>query len=752
LSIDNDKKVRDDFLVLCYFFVIIKGVALIKEYIMNKLPNIKKTKPVLNQYIINGFVMLLFCLVFVIGLVSYFISREVIIENEKEQLVHNVNMAMSLIQEEYTKGAASSVDKETLMEEVKTFLKNANRKNLEMKSDGSIQSATSEYFVILDTKGNEILHPFTELFSSEEIKNVHKKYQHIIDELIFTGLNGGGFNSYDYIYPNTLKEGTKLSYAEYYKPWDWVIVSTSYTAGFYKQLNILLLVMVVVLATTIVMGFLVSKSYTRQFMMPLNTVIQAMGQPKDKWEKLPDSSGSNTEIGQLIEGYNNIVGRLQRDKAELKRKNNHIHHLTYNDELTGLLNRRGFKALVDERIGVKCKRGTFIQFDLLDFKIINSAIGFDKGNVILKTIGEFLQEKTSDTFYAGKTSVNEFSMWIENDLRKILYEFTLEQQIFLEKYLTERGIQQTIKSHVAVSLYPEHGNDFETLYLKANIAMKEAKLKRDLKIYIYDESMENQVVNELNMRKHLKKAIKNQEIKMYYQEKYDFEENKVVGVEALSRWFSDELGVVSPNIFIPAIHQLNYDIEFGDYSIEHVFRDFKRLESIYGSDIKVSVNVSPSYLLNYQFMNNLEEKILEYRIEPSRLIIEVTEDVLIVDFDSVKKTIKKLKNIGVKISIDDFGTGYSSLNYLWRISFDEIKIDKSFIDQIEDNNELYQLFYTICNIAEIFGCELVAEGVETVEQLEMMKNSGLHVIQGYLYSKPESLDEIRERYLYGSSI
>jgi EAL domain-containing protein (putative c-di-GMP-specific phosphodiesterase class I) len=241
------------------------------------------------------------------------------------------------------------------------------------------------------------------------------------------------------------------------------------------------------------------------------------------------------------------------------------------------------------------------------------------------------------------------------------------------------------------------------------------------------------------MGNHLHKALKNHEITVYYQSKINFETKKVVGVEALARWKSEELGFVPPNIFIPAITKLNLMNEFGSYMIDQVLGSYKKIQKKYGEDVSVSINISPANFMDSKFYSRLKETVLHYQVPPEKVILEITEDVFISDYDGICDIITKVHNLGIRVSIDDFGTGYSSLNYLTNMNFDEMKIDKSFIDQIIDDEKVFKLFQILCNIAEVYGYDIVAEGVETKKQLEKIKETSLKVIQGYLFSKPEPL-------------
>jgi EAL domain-containing protein (putative c-di-GMP-specific phosphodiesterase class I) len=270
--------------------------------------------------------------------------------------------------------------------------------------------------------------------------------------------------------------------------------------------------------------------------------------------------------------------------------------------------------------------------------------------------------------------------------------------------------------------------------------MKVAKEKNDFIIHVYKDEMREQIENELMLSRHLSNAIQDREIVPYYQSKIDYRNMACTGVEALSRWFSKELGFIPPGIFIPAISKLNLTDRFTRYVLDRVLGDYRKICEKYGEGVTVSLNISPVSFLAPEFVEYVDSMLKKHKVLADRLILEITEDVLISDHRAVSKTITELHRIGVKISIDDFGTGYSSLNYLVNIDFDEMKIDKSFIHQMEKDEKAYQLLKIICEIAELHHYSLVAEGVETTAQLDLIKDTPLSIIQGYLFSKPEALD------------
>ena len=260
-----------------------------------------------------------------------------------------------------------------------------------------------------------------------------------------------------------------------------------------------------------------------------------------------------------------------------------------------------------------------------------------------------------------------------------------------------------------------------------------------MEITKYEDEMYAQLEKESKITSLAELAIHSNEFLVYYQEKVDVTTQKVVGVESLSRWYSKELGFVSPAEFIPVLHKSNLMILFTNMVLRKVVDDIEKIYSLYGEDVSVSINISPISFFSDNFVSSLQSLIESSKIKASSIVLEITEDVFISDFEVVQAKILELKNLGVKISLDDFGTGYSSLNYLSKIQFDEIKVDKSFVDNVHLDETAYSLFDAIVKIAKSLNCNVVAEGVETAEQVKVIEKSGCNIIQGYIYSKPKPL-------------
>ena len=274
---------------------------------------------------------------------------------------------------------------------------------------------------------------------------------------------------------------------------------------------------------------------------------------------------------------------------------------------------------------------------------------------------------------------------------------------------------------------------------KASLALEQSKSSKSSSITRYDQRLEDQFRNEEKMRRLLLKAIENNEFYISYQEKRDCIVGRVIGLEALARWDSPELGSVSPADFVPVIEKSNLSISFGNMIVRRVLDEYEVLSKNYKELVTVSINISPIHLSSDEFSGFIIRETLNRGIKPEQVVLEITEDSLIEDFEGVSETLYTLRKVGYKISLDDFGTGYSSLSYLARLGFDELKIDKSFVQRLGLDDRTGNLIRAIINLKDTYGISIVAEGVETENQSKTLLDLGCSVHQGFLFSRPTPL-------------
>lgn len=424
------------------------------------------------------------------------------------------------------------------------------------------------------------------------------------------------------------------------------------------------------------------------------------------------------------------VERLKVANGKLKSKNSQIEHLAYIDQMTNLYNRQRFTYLVQNTC-LKSGPGRLHVMDIANFKQINSFYGMEKGDEILAKIGTFFIEKFNERTMGGYFGANSFAVWSPVDTYlPSLQEFELELNRALDL--------STFLHFYIVEIPTDEKTDIELLYKGADISINRMKREGKKRYLTYSEYDNQEMVVYDELVRKIEHAINEKLFTVYFQEKVDSRTEKVVGLEALARLIIDD-EYISPGQFIPIIDDANLSIRFGRVIIEKVFDLYPKILEKYGSECVVSVNVSPQQLATASFIDEMKSLISMHAIDPTKLELEITENILIGDMESAVEIISKLKALGVLISIDDFGTGYSSLKYIGDLPIDVIKIDKSFIDRLSNDFKIEAVVKSIIRIAEVSNYHIIAEGVETFEQVERLKSLGCHLIQGYFYSKPKPL-------------
>lgn len=434
------------------------------------------------------------------------------------------------------------------------------------------------------------------------------------------------------------------------------------------------------------------------------------------------------------------IDRLERANNELEKGKAQIEQLAYYDSLTGLPNRHRFEAIVDERIRSGTRSAALVIFDIRNFRAINTLFGTQFGDHILGTIGSLVAHLADSDHTFARLSGDEFALWVEEYNSERLVKETRQTTASLLREIQEKyNIRFSLNLRTAVARYAEDGDDYQSLAQAAAAAMKFAKQTGNDSPVFYNEEIMEMMRRNAMMQGHLEKAVMNDEFTVEYQAKVSIRTGDTVGVEALARWNNPYLGNVSPEIFIEELTKLDRIAEFSIDIIEKVLSDIPQLRKQFGAELKVSINVPPVVFLEDGFVEVVLQRLRAHAITPDTVVLEITEDIFVDDKPRIERVFKELRSHGIGISLDDFGKGYSSLSYLSSFEFTEIKVDRLFIQNICSDSKSYALFRSICRIAEAYDYKVVAEGVETAEQIEMLKTAGCEIAQGYYFSRPEPL-------------
>jgi diguanylate cyclase (GGDEF)-like protein/PAS domain S-box-containing protein len=455
---------------------------------------------------------------------------------------------------------------------------------------------------------------------------------------------------------------------------------------------------------------------------------------------------------------NQQVIALIRDITDRKNAEEQIAYLAYHDSLTGLPNTRLFKDRLIQSIASAKRNNRLLAVLFLDldrFKIINDTMGHGVGDKLLQETSSRLLECVRDSDSVGLNAVNDFGSSVARmggDEFTIMLEgvdsiqaVSLVAQRLIDKVsepVNLDGLDVYTSTSIGVALYPNDGDCVESLLGNADAAMYHAKDQGKNNFQFYTESMNEASAERLEMENSLHKALTNNEFVLYYQPQVDVVSGKVIGMEALIRWQHPENGFISPAIFIPLAEDTGLVVEIGTWVIREACQQLASWIRAGFKPVKISVNLSAKQLQVPGLDLLISETLKEMNVPVEYLSVELTETAIIVEPEIALKRLNKIKSLGIQLSLDDFGTGYSSLSYLRRFPIDTLKIDQVFIRDIKVDHEAAALVKAIISMAHSLGMNVVAEGVETQDQLEFLAANACDMIQGYLFSKPAPAEEL----------
>ncbi|HIP12633.1 MAG TPA: phosphodiesterase [Arcobacter sp.] len=420
------------------------------------------------------------------------------------------------------------------------------------------------------------------------------------------------------------------------------------------------------------------------------------------------------------------------------------------DPLTGLYNRRHLMEHLDQLLKTlkETKRFSFILLlDLDHFKNINDTLGHDVGDKLLCEISNRLSEFCGDSRHISRLGGDEFM--ITSYVYESYDECIKSADIFSDnigRILKETYVIDFNHIHISVSIGVKllDGTALNSIEVikEADIAMYEVKSSGRDGVVNFNNALTSKIGNTLEMERKLYFALEYNEIELYYQPQVN-KDGVTVGCEVLVRWYNPDLGMVSPLEFINLAEKTGIIIELGNYILEESFKTLQSWEKKEQSLEQFSINISVKQLLHESFIKRIEylsNKYLNHKSQ-NKIIFEITEKMLVEDMDNIVSVMKKIKKLGIKFSLDDFGTGYSSLNYLREIPIDELKIDRSFVDSLGEKESDEMMLKTIFTLADIFNLRIVAEGIETETQYEILKTYECNLFQGYYFDKPLKKDD-----------
>ncbi|MFK8010422.1 MAG: EAL domain-containing protein, partial [Marinicellaceae bacterium] len=442
------------------------------------------------------------------------------------------------------------------------------------------------------------------------------------------------------------------------------------------------------------------------------------------------------------------------DITQVKKYQQQIVQLAHFDSLTKLPNKSLFKEQILESIQEhKANKnfGAVMYLDLDSFKNINDSQGHLIGDLLIKTVAKRIQSLLDDNKSLSHFGGDEFTINFPNishDLiltKRAVHKFC---EMVLEEIAKPYKFQNRtfqITTCIGVVIYPEDGNSVELLMQRAEAALNKAKQKGRNCLQIFDNQLELSVISNHKLETDLRLAVENSDFNIVFQPLIKGARGQIVGAEALLRWEHSTLGHINPGKFIEIAERIHLIVKIGYWVIEKVCKLIKQNIDDGHGEFFIAVNVSVMQLKDNNFHKRIAELMREYKIPSNYLEIEITESVLMEDVELAIKIFNQLKSLGIKISIDDFGTGYSSFGYLFRLPIDKIKIDQSFVRNLPLDKNSVTIVRTIIKMAKELEINVLAEGVENMQQLEFLDAEGCKYFQGYLFHKPMNYDQLLQK-------
>lgn len=445
-------------------------------------------------------------------------------------------------------------------------------------------------------------------------------------------------------------------------------------------------------------------------------------------------TGKPTFIDDVFTGYRGVAS----DVTQAKLAEDRIAQLAYFDELTGLPNRANLLSQLETWAGAPLAEGStraVLCLDLDTFKVINDTLGVHAADQILRQVTNRLTERVLPADVVARLSSDGFAMMIERPAGETLASYLDSLASYLSEPYSVLGASIVCTASIGAAPVGDKNLDAVQFLKRADLAMHEARRKGNGRWASFSQEIADRADARLRGERDLRMALERGELYLVYQPQISAQTQKIVGFEALVRWDHPELGSIPPSEFVPIAEETGQIVQIGEWIIRSAFAEAAKLPR----RIRMSVNISPLQMSSDNLLPSIVNALAVNRLAPSRIELEITESVLMSDTTFALQRLRQLRELGVRVSLDDFGTGYSSLSYLRQFPFDKIKIDQSFVRNLETDQGSRAIIHATLNLARLMGMRCTAEGVETLYQASFLKEHGCDDLQGYIAGKPQPM-------------